>query len=162
MTKAKKRIQESVPTTKAGETTQEKEQIIGGRFAIQFDLNYRGIDRDKSEGESQTIPDMNLTVRQLMANHTRGIDNKIHEKQAGYFDIQVPSIQDWTDVEKYKQQLERELVKTKEFIKKEQQDAKANKEKAAKAEAEKTGHQQSSKTDDKGSHNKGSAESKTD
>lgn len=85
------------------------------RFAVQFDVSYGGV-YVKKDGISQTVPDMNLTVRQLLQNHTRGLSNDRHIKDPLYFDIQIPKIQDITDVDEYKTYLKDMLDKTEAFL----------------------------------------------
>ena len=121
---------------KAGKTEEEKEIIIGKRFAVQFDLTYKGSDGIKPDPKSETQPDMNLTVRQLLANHTRGVTGNIHEKDPLYFDIQIPAINDITDVEAYREALKTQVEKIDLFIKEELEE-KAKQEAAEKAAAEK-------------------------
>lgn len=88
------------------------------RFAVQFDVSYGGV-YVKKDGKSQTVPDMNLTVRQLLQNHTRGLSNDRHIKDPLYFDIQIPKIQDITDVHEYKTYLKDMLDKTEQFLEEE-------------------------------------------
>lgn len=85
------------------------------RFAVQFDVAYGGV-YVKKDGVSQTVPDMNLTVRQLLKNHTRGLSNDRHIKDPLYFDIQIPKIQDITDVDEYRSYLKTMLRSTEEFL----------------------------------------------
>ena len=93
-----------------------KDGELQQRFRVQFDVGYRPKKGKEMDPENNTIPDMNLTVRQLMENHTRGIDNNIHAKQPLYFEHQLPNIQDLTDVQKYRDYLESEAEKVKQFI----------------------------------------------
>lgn len=88
-----------------------------GNFRIQFNFEYKGDKGKKLDPKSNTVPDMSLTVRQLLQNHTRGIDNKVQEKQPLYFDIEVPTIKDITDVKVYRDLLKEQLEQTNKFIK---------------------------------------------
>lgn len=56
-------------------------------------------------GASKTVPDMSLTIPELLRNHTRGIHSEINQAEALYFDTEIPNIQDITDLEEYKLQL---------------------------------------------------------
>lgn len=96
------------------------------RYRIQFDFEYHGTPGKEPEGESLTEPDMTLTIGQLLENHTRG--NELPEKPHIYFETEVPTIRDWTDVEKYKEQLERRLDEVTKFVEDEIEQAKAEKE----------------------------------
>ena len=80
------------------------------------------------------MPDLNLTVRQLLQNHTRGKTSEIEVREPVYFEQEIPTIRDITDVEKYKEQLERRLDEVNEFIKNDVENAQEEK---LKAEAEK-------------------------
>lgn len=92
-----------------------KDQILS-RFRIQFDFDYRG-DKGKTMDQTQkTQPDMSLTVRQLLENHTRGVNSEVQSKKPLYFDIEVPIIKDITDVFEYKEHLKEKLSLTQEFI----------------------------------------------
>lgn len=103
------------------------------RFRIQFDLEYNP-DQGKITGPGNTVPDMNLTVRQLLENHTRGAQGA-PEKKPFYFERQIPTIQDLTDVQRYREHLELELKNTAEFVQRELDEQKAQKAAEAKASA---------------------------
>lgn len=92
-----------------------------GRYRVQFDFDYNGTGK-VMDNTLHTQPDMSLTVRQLLEHHTRGTDSGAQEKTPLYFDIEVPSIRDITDVHDYKKHLEEKLKHTNEFIKQEQKD----------------------------------------
>ena len=68
------------------------------RIQVQFNIDYKGHPGQKMNPDSDTVPDMNLTVRQLLQNHTRGIDNKVEVKTPLYFDFPIPTINDITDL----------------------------------------------------------------
>lgn len=140
------KLEKKVTNTLEEENPPKGEVVVGRRFAVQFDLGYTGHPGTTVEGESVTVPDLNLTVRQLLENHTRGVNGKVSMNQPLYFDVEIPNIQDITDVEKYRDHLEERLEATKEFIKNER-DAKAK----AKAdeEAEKSASSKSQKEDSK-------------
>lgn len=52
---------------------------------------------------------MNLSVRQLLLNHARGIDSKVHMYPEQYFDTPIPIIQDRTDLDNFKEANKRQL-----------------------------------------------------
>lgn len=110
------------------------------RFSIQFDFDYGGDPGKVVEGESETVPEMNLTIRQLLQNHTR-IDDKVQVKQPLYFETTIPTIRDITDVEHFRDELKRKYDETVAFLAHEQEE----KEKAEKQKA--TDGQQLSITD---------------
>lgn len=86
------------------------------RYRVQFDINYNG-KAVEIDGESQTRPEMNLTVRQLLDNFTRHGDHGAEEKPMMYFEHEVPSFDDVTDVINYKRSLQEQLQSVEEFIK---------------------------------------------
>lgn len=115
------------------------EVIIGRKFAVQFDFTYKGRKGKKMDSVSETVPDMNLTVKQILQNHTRGIDGKETIRQPLYFETEVPNITDITDVYEYKDYLETQVQRVEEFITQEKAEAEKQKGKEeAAAAAEKT------------------------
>lgn len=92
------------------------------RVRIQFDLEYNGDAGKVMDGKSQTIPDFNLTVRQLIENHTRGHDDSTLIKQPLYFETEIPQIHDITDVAAYKEHLMERMQEIDNFIKSELDD----------------------------------------
>ncbi len=102
---------------KADNTEAQQEPITrSGKYRVQFDFDYSGTPGKLMSKETVTQPDMNLTVRQLLENHTRGIDSQVQERKPLYFDIEVPTIHDITDVMLYKEHLEEKLKQTAKFI----------------------------------------------
>jgi len=89
------------------------------RLRVQFDITYKGHPGKTPSGVSDTVPDMTLSLGQLLERHSRGRDIPMAEPL--YFDTEIPTFSDLTDVDRYKEQLERRLEKTKEFIKNEKQ-----------------------------------------
>ena len=90
-----------------------------GRFRIQFDFDYTGAEHRQMSDEVVTQPDMSLTVRQLLENHTRGLDSNVQHKEPLYFDVPVPVITDITDVYEYRQSLEKRIAQVQDFIQQE-------------------------------------------
>lgn len=54
---------------------------------------------------SQTVPDMSLTIPELLQNHARGITTGLHQNTGEYFDTPIPRFDDITDEIAYKEQL---------------------------------------------------------
>ena len=79
------------------------------RFRVQFDVGYRGTKGKVMSQEQNTVPDMSLTVRQLVENHTRGHDSNVHVQKPLYFDMEIPVFRDLTDAEAYKKHLESQI-----------------------------------------------------
>lgn len=101
------------------------------RIRIQFDLTYNGHPGKEVKGESKTEPDMTLSLGTLLERHTRGKDIPVNEPL--YFETQVPTFSDLTDIERYREQLEARLEETNAFIKAEAEELKAQKEAKEKA-----------------------------
>jgi hypothetical protein len=99
--------------------TKKSQTVHVNRFRIQFDLGYKGHEGKEMDMETMTQPDMSLTVRQLLENHTRGKDSNVQHREPLYFDIEIPQISDMTDVVEFRNQLERKLQQTNEFIERE-------------------------------------------
>lgn len=54
---------------------------------------------------SLTIPDQTKTIKELLANHSRGIPSGVSELQGEYFDEPIPVFSDITEIVEYKRQL---------------------------------------------------------
>ena len=54
---------------------------------------------------SMTVPDMTLTVKQLLHNHTRGIHSDVSMNEPMYFDSEIPILDDITDFIAYREEL---------------------------------------------------------
>lgn len=114
----------------------QAQKVGKNKYRIQFDFEYGGDPGKTMDGTVVTQPDMSLTVRQLLENHTRGVDSNVQERKPIYFDVPVPTITDITDVHEYRAHLKEKLMQTDTFIKQEQAEAKEDtlkEEKAAKA-----------------------------
>ncbi len=93
------------------------EEVIRRTLKVQFDIGMPVYKGKVMDPKSETHPDMHLTVRQLLENHTRGADGQVHVRQPLYFDTEVPTFQDITQVEEYKQHLMDKLARTESLIK---------------------------------------------
>lgn len=87
------------------------------RFSVQLDFDwiYKG---KKMDDTKNVVPDLALTVRQLLANHTRGVSGgevKIQREQ--YFEGPVPVITDLTDVDRWIEALDKQAEKARQFLK---------------------------------------------
>lgn len=92
---------------------------VGKRIRVQFDIDYSGSLGKTMDGKSQTIPDLNLTVTQLIQNHVRGASGNVQAYEPLYFETEIPTINDITDVDRYRQELQERLNQVNEFIKNE-------------------------------------------
>lgn len=87
------------------------------RMRVQFDINYGGSNGKIMDQDSDTIPDLNLTVRQLLENHTRGKGNEVEVRQPLYMEFPIPNLQDMTDVYEYQKVVKEQLNNISTFIK---------------------------------------------
>lgn len=93
---------------------------------VQFDITYNGSPGKKMDPNGKTMPDMNMSITQLLINHQAGVESgKTSQKVPLYFDMEVPTITDITDIEIYRENLEQQLQHTKDFLEKEKEDKKA-------------------------------------
>jgi hypothetical protein len=56
-------------------------------------------------GKSITVPDQNLTVRELLDRHARGVSLGAPQLKGEYFDTEIPKFDDLTDALEYKKNL---------------------------------------------------------
>jgi len=91
------------------------------RIQVQFDIEYGGTPGKTIVGKSETVPDLNLTVRQLLQNHSRGIGSDVKVSEPIYFEQEIPNVIDMTDIDLMKQSLERRLEEVNAYIEEEKQ-----------------------------------------
>ena len=85
---------------------------------------YKGKKMDQTVN---TIPDQNLSIRQLLDRHSRGLPLGASQNQGEYFDTEIPRFDDLVDMMEHKKKLVQEHKDLTKQIEKEQ---KAQKEKA--------------------------------
>lgn len=76
--------------------------------APKFKMQFNKIEPSKGEintEPSKTVPDQNLSIRQLLYNHTRGIPSMTSMKEPLYFDREVPQIDDLTDLQAFREEV---------------------------------------------------------
>lgn len=93
----------------------------------QFDPTYNGSQGEINNEPSETVPDLSLTVRQLLTNHSRGIHSDVAENKGEYFDQEIPQFYDITDRINYKNQLLERLDELNETVEEEKTIIKAAK-----------------------------------
>lgn len=89
---------------------------------VQFDIEYGGSGGTMMDPKSLAMPDLHMTVRQLLENHSRGIDNSSEVRQPLYFETELPTINDITDVALYRESLRRRVEEVDNFIKLEREE----------------------------------------
>jgi hypothetical protein len=75
---------------------------------------YQSSGYKKNMGKSMTLPDQNLTIKELLDRHSRGVPLGAVDRQGEYFDTEVPRFSDLTEMLEYKKDLEekrKELTK---------------------------------------------------
>jgi hypothetical protein len=75
---------------------------------------YQSSGYKKKMGKSMTLPDQNLTIKELLDRHSRGVSLGAPDLQGEYFDTEVPRFNDLTEMLEYKKDLEqkrKELTK---------------------------------------------------
>ena len=74
----------------------------------------------KMSQEVNTIPDQNLSIRELLDRHSRGLPLGASQKQGEYFDTEIPRYDDLVDMLEHKKQLVKEHKDLTKQIEKEQ------------------------------------------
>ena len=66
----------------------------------QFNDPMKNVTGEVNNMPSMTVPDMNLSIQQLLKNHTRGVHSDVHDYGAdeGYFEDEIPQITDITEL----------------------------------------------------------------
>ncbi len=87
------------------------------KFKHQFNPEYTPDIGETNDQASQTTPDMSLTVKTLLSNHTRGIHSNIKTYDGEYFgDSEIPQFDDIADAHNYKLDLKAKLRETEKTI----------------------------------------------
>jgi len=67
---------------------------------------------------------MSLTVKELLLNHSRGINSNVHNYEPQYFDTEIPIFDDIVQEKQYKEDLANQIKEVDERIKKRKEKAK--------------------------------------
>lgn len=88
------------------------------RFRTQFNEKYKGSPYKNEYGPSLTVPDLNLTVKELMVRHTRGVGVGAIQREEHYLPegMEVPSIKDFTEIEDRREELKQREKEIREEI----------------------------------------------
>lgn len=87
----------------------------------------------KMDQTLNTIPDQNLSIRQLLDRHSRGLPLGASQNQGEYFDTEIPRFDDLVDMMEHKKRLVQEH---KDLTKQIENEQKAQKDKATAEAAE--------------------------
>jgi len=88
---------------------------------------YKGKKMDQTVN---TVPDQNLSIRQLLDRHSRGLPLGATNHQGEYFETEIPQFDDLVDMMEYKKELVKEHEELTKKIEAEQK-AQAEKQKAS-------------------------------
>jgi hypothetical protein len=82
--------------------------------------NYTPDKGEYNDKPSMTIPDMHLTIQELLLNHTRGIEPNVkYYDENAYFDGEVPVFEDIAEVYEFRENLKTQINALDEQIKQE-------------------------------------------
>lgn len=98
------------------------------KFRHQFSPKYVGSKGKKLDDTLITVPDLSLSVKELLQRHSRGLGLGTVEMKGEYFDEIIPNIQDLTDAHERREALRKRFQEVDEKIR----DEKNEKEKAKK------------------------------
>lgn len=85
--------------------TTRRKAVKPKQFQTAFD--YIPTEGEINEEPSMTVPDMALSVKDLLMNHVRGANSDLIEMEGHFFDMEIPVFEDLTDIQAYKEELER-------------------------------------------------------
>lgn len=111
------------------------------KFRRQWDRSYKGRPSEIEFGKSVTVPDLNLTIKQLMERHTRGVGGNVTEREAIYLDdygMEVPVVRDLTDLSDMKDNLKDRADALGKQLQKERDERLAKQKQKEEAEKQKT------------------------
>jgi len=82
-----------------------KKQSSNPRLRKQFQTTPLKFKGETNDLPSLTVPDLTLTIKQLLVNHSRGIQSDVSHNEPMYFDTEIPIIDDITDLDAFRQDL---------------------------------------------------------
>ncbi|AXL15641.1 hypothetical protein [Microviridae sp.] len=86
-------------------TNKTKKQFSNPRLRKQFQTTPLQFKGEINDQPSLTVPDLTLTIKQLLVNHSRGIQSDVSHNEPMYFDTEIPIIDDITDLDAFRQDL---------------------------------------------------------
>ena len=81
----------------------KKQTIIKTHFNTQYNHNHS--QGKKMDQVGLAVPDQNLSIRELLDKHSRGLPLGVTQKQGEYFDTEIPVFTDLTDIPQFKKDL---------------------------------------------------------
>lgn len=76
------------------------------KFKRQWDPEYKGTKGEVNTMPSMTVPDQTISLKQLLKNHTRGIPTNARLVPGEYLGVEMPRIEDLTDIAENRERLE--------------------------------------------------------
>lgn len=96
------------------------------RLRKQFSETPYNFPKEINTKPSLTVPDLTLTIKQLLTNHSRGITSDVGHNEPMYFDSEIPIIDDITDLVAFRNDLKLREKALSAKIKEENEIYKAN------------------------------------
>ncbi len=133
----KNKTTETEDLTANGTTTNPAPLREGySRLRVQFDIEYKGTSGETNDDLSLTEPDMSMSVRQML-QQASGVQPS-QQRQPLYFNMEVPTFNDLTDIDRYREQLISRTTQVDQFIQNEKQAQQKAKEEAEAQAAKET------------------------
>lgn len=107
-------------------------------FRTQFNPNYSGSTGEINNEPSETHPDEALSVATLLKRHAKGIPLGVRMLDGQYYgELEIPRINDLTDLQRQKEELNARILETRKQIAEEKREAKRIREERELAERKK-------------------------
>jgi len=78
---------------------------LSNNLRKQFMVNPKLAKGETNNKPSLTVPDLTLTIKQLLTNHSRGIPSNVAYNEPMYFNQEIPIIDDIVDIQTFRQDL---------------------------------------------------------
>ena len=82
-----------------------KKRVTRKRLIFRTQYNSPAYAGKKMSTETLTVPDQNLSIKDLLDRHSRGLPLGVSEQKGEYFDTEIPRFDDLTDMVAYKKEL---------------------------------------------------------
>lgn len=106
-----------------------KKSLSNPRIRKQFSETPYTFKGETNTKPSLTVPDLTLTIKQLLTNHSRGISSDVGHNEPMYFDTEIPIINDITDLDAFRQDIKAREKALSLKIKQENEQLKADQQK---------------------------------
>ncbi len=85
----------------------DKTKKLHSKFRKQFQTKPPISKGEINNLPSLTVPDLTLTIKQLLTNHSRGIQSDVAYNEPLYFNSEIPTIDDIVDLKMFKEDLKK-------------------------------------------------------